>query len=99
CFSFWCFPCFACKTTRDYGECLCLPILDMFNCIPPVGLSLRVGTRQRYGIHDTVCNDCLYSFFCYSCSWCQIAREMKIRNAPVVLNHALPRATAMGHQS
>ncbi|MBN3310652.1 cornifelin homolog [Amia ocellicauda] len=99
CCSFWCFPCFACQTTREYGECLCLPLLDMSGCIPPIGLTLRAGTRERYGIKDTVCNDCLYTVFCYTCSWCQIAREIKLRNTPVVLTQALPRATARVHQA
>lgn len=50
CFSVWCFPCFACITARDHGECLCLPLLDSCGCIPPITLSMRVSTRRRYGI-------------------------------------------------
>lgn len=50
CFAFWCFPCFACKTARDAGECLCLPLLDSFGLIPPITTALRVSIRQRYGI-------------------------------------------------
>uniref|UniRef100_A0AAR2KYM4 Plac8 onzin related protein 2 n=1 Tax=Pygocentrus nattereri TaxID=42514 RepID=A0AAR2KYM4_PYGNA len=50
CFSVWCFPCFACITARDHGECLCLPLLDTFGIIPPVTLSMRVSMRKRYGI-------------------------------------------------
>ncbi|KAL7389531.1 hypothetical protein ABVT39_005775 [Epinephelus coioides] len=50
CFAFWCCPCFACKTTKKYGQCLCLPLLDIFGCIPPITMAMRVSMRQRYGI-------------------------------------------------
>ncbi|XP_034462352.1 cornifelin homolog B-like [Hippoglossus hippoglossus] len=85
CFAFWCCPCFACITTRDYGQCLCLPLLDMFGVVPPVTMSMRVSMRQRYGIKDTMCRDCLFATFCNSCSWCQMSREMKRRKIQVLL--------------
>ncbi|KAJ8246852.1 hypothetical protein GJAV_G00256090 [Gymnothorax javanicus] len=85
CFAFWCFPCFACKTANDYGECLCLPMLDSFGIIPPITLAMRVSMRQRYGITGTICDDCVYSFFCGPCSWCQMSREMKTRLQPITL--------------
>lgn len=50
CLAFWCFPCFACKTAHEAGECLCLPLLDSFGAIPPITLAMRVSIRQRYGI-------------------------------------------------
>ncbi|MCI4377253.1 hypothetical protein PGIGA_G00201500 [Pangasianodon gigas] len=90
CFSVWCFPCFACITARDHGECLCLPLLDMCGLIPPATLSMRVSTRRRYGITDSICNDCVYAFFCGPCSWCQIRREMKARLHPVTLLNNRP---------
>ncbi|XP_065104612.1 cornifelin homolog B-like [Paramisgurnus dabryanus] len=90
CFSVWCFPCFACITARDHGECLCLPLLDSCGAIPPITLSMRVSTRKRYGISDTICNDCVYSYFCGPCSWCQIRREMKARLHPVTLFNNRP---------
>uniref|UniRef100_A0A8C1N6J1 Cornifelin homolog B-like n=2 Tax=Cyprinus carpio TaxID=7962 RepID=A0A8C1N6J1_CYPCA len=90
CFSVWCFPCFACITARDHGECLCLPLLDSCGCIPPITLSMRVSTRRRYGITDSICNDCVYSYFCGPCSWCQIRREMKARLHPVTLFNNRP---------
>uniref|UniRef100_H3BWL4 Plac8 onzin related protein 4 n=1 Tax=Tetraodon nigroviridis TaxID=99883 RepID=H3BWL4_TETNG len=80
CFSFWCFPCFACITAREAGECLCLPLLDSFGTIPPITTALRVSVRQRYGIEGSICNDCVYACFCGPCSWCQISRELKKRN-------------------
>ncbi|KAM9499546.1 cornifelin homolog B-like [Salvelinus alpinus] len=50
CFGLWCCPCHACIHTREYGQCLCLPLLDIFGIIPPVTMSMRVSMRQRYGI-------------------------------------------------
>uniref|UniRef100_A0A3P9L7Y2 Cornifelin homolog A n=1 Tax=Oryzias latipes TaxID=8090 RepID=A0A3P9L7Y2_ORYLA len=50
CFAFWCFPCFACITSKKAGECLCLPLLDGFGCIPPITTAMRVSIRKQYGI-------------------------------------------------
>ncbi|KPP74136.1 cornifelinB-like, partial [Scleropages formosus] len=50
CFAFWCMPCYACKTARQYGECLCLPLLNMCGCVPPITFGMRVSMRERYGI-------------------------------------------------
>ncbi|XP_071361898.1 cornifelin homolog B-like [Trachinotus anak] len=85
CLAFWCFPCFACKTSKAYGECLCLPLLDAYSCIPPITMSMRVSMRQRYGIRGTMCNDCVYATFCTACAWCQMSREMRRRNYQIVL--------------
>ncbi|KAI5625869.1 plac8 onzin related protein 5 [Silurus asotus] len=85
CFAFWCFPCFACCTAKKFGECLCLPMLDGYGLIPPVTLAMRSTMRQRYGIEGSICNDCIYSFFCLSCVWCQMSREMKAREHSVML--------------
>ncbi|XP_077444213.1 plac8 onzin related protein 4 isoform X1 [Stigmatopora argus] len=83
CFAFWCLPCFTCKTSHDAGECICLPLLDAFGVIPPMTLGLRVSVRQRYGIQDSVCNDCIYACCCGPCTWCQIAREIQARRNPI----------------
>ncbi|MBN3315244.1 CNFNA protein, partial [Atractosteus spatula] len=88
CFAFWCFPCFACKTAKDFGECLCLPLLDFSGIVPPITMAMRVGARHRYGIEGTMCKDCLYATFCPWCSWCQISREMKMRNEQIILVNA-----------
>ncbi|CAB1351590.1 unnamed protein product [Coregonus sp. 'balchen'] len=80
CFAFWCFPCFSCITAREAGECLCLPLLDSFGVIPPATMSMRVGMRQRYGIEGTMCNDCVYSFFCGPCTWFTMATNVIINN-------------------
>ncbi|XP_028276557.1 cornifelin homolog B-like [Parambassis ranga] len=87
CFAFWCFWCFACKTSKDYGQCLCLPLLDLFRTgiTPAVTMSMRASMRQRYGIKGTMCKDCVYSTFCTACTWCQMSREMKRRNIQIVL--------------
>uniref|UniRef100_A0A3Q3WGU7 Uncharacterized protein n=1 Tax=Mola mola TaxID=94237 RepID=A0A3Q3WGU7_MOLML len=85
CFAYWCLSCFACMTASKYGECLCLPLLDVFGCVPPATFSMRVSMRQRYGIKGTMCRDCLYATFCCPCTWCQMSREMKRRNIQVVL--------------
>ncbi|XP_026228851.1 cornifelin homolog B-like [Anabas testudineus] len=86
CFAFWCFPCFACVTARNYGECLCLPLLEAFSgCIPAVTMSMRASMRQRYSIEGTMCKDCVCSTFCTPCVWCQMSREMKRRNIQIVL--------------
>ncbi|XP_074480094.1 plac8 onzin related protein 4 [Sebastes fasciatus] len=79
CLALWCLPCFTCKTSHEAGECLCLPLLDAFGCIPPMTTALRVSVRTRFGIEDTVCNDCVYGCCCGPCTWCQIAREIKKR--------------------
>ncbi|CAB1316169.1 unnamed protein product [Coregonus sp. 'balchen'] len=85
CFGCWCCPCHACIHSREYGQCLCLPLLDIFGIIPPITMSMRVSMRQRYGIKGNFCNDCVNATFCNCCVWCQMSREMKSRNIPIVL--------------
>ncbi|XP_030294297.1 cornifelin homolog B-like isoform X1 [Sparus aurata] len=91
CFAFWCCPCFACKTAKAYGQCLCLPLLDIFSCTYPITMSMRVSIRQRYGIRGSLCHDCLCSTCCPSCVWCQMSREMKSRKLPTVLSDLIYR--------
>ncbi|XP_067379819.1 cornifelin-like [Channa argus] len=93
CFAFWCFPCFACHTTAEFGECCCLPLLDSVGVaaqlfgfpvlIPPVSMSMRVAVRFRYKIPGDMGNDCVYATFCNTCSWCQMAREIKRRKTTI----------------
>ncbi|XP_051284932.1 placenta-specific gene 8 protein [Dicentrarchus labrax] len=100
CFAYWCFPCFACNTTSEFGECCCLPLLDLMwnavqmmfvpSCTPPVSMSMRVAVRTRYGIQGDLSSDCMYATFCNVCSWCQIAREMKRRKQPLTVVSAQP---------
>ncbi|XP_075440364.1 placenta-specific gene 8 protein-like [Ascaphus truei] len=87
CCAFWCFPCLQCRTVSDFGECLCLPLLDplcmgYLGCsgvIPPITMGMRAAVRERYKIQGSLCDDCGISCCCYSCTWCQIAREIKRR--------------------
>ncbi|XP_075705653.1 cornifelin homolog [Rhinoderma darwinii] len=88
CFAFWCFPCFQCATTSNFGECLCLPLLDMssLGCntyCPIISLAMRTAVRERHRIPGSIINDCCTAYWCLSCSWCQMAREIKKRKQPV----------------
>uniref|UniRef100_A0A0F8B2H9 Cornifelin n=1 Tax=Larimichthys crocea TaxID=215358 RepID=A0A0F8B2H9_LARCR len=83
CLSFWCPSCFACKTSYEAGECLCLPLLNGYGLIPPITIAIRVSIRQRYGIEGTICKDCAYACCCGPCTWCQVAREIKTRTNPI----------------
>ncbi|XP_042338963.1 cornifelin homolog B-like [Plectropomus leopardus] len=91
CFACWCCPCFACKTSRRYGQCLCLPLLDVLSCVRPITMSMRVSVRQLYGIRGSVCRDCVCSTFCPACVWCQISRELKKRKLPTTLGDIIHR--------
>ncbi|XP_073479372.1 cornifelin homolog [Aquarana catesbeiana] len=91
CCAFWCFPCFQCKTVSDFGECLCLPLLDP-GCLaytgssmvcPPISMAMRAAVRERYRIPGSICDDCCMLYWCFTCSWCQMAREIKKRKNPV----------------
>ncbi|KAJ8408937.1 hypothetical protein AAFF_G00247550 [Aldrovandia affinis] len=101
CSFFWCFWCMSCSTAQKFGENLCLPLLDMFNLagasyigipvfMPPIALSMRTAVRHRYGIPGTICKDCPKATFCTICSWCQIAREIKIRSKPLTVINIQP---------
>ncbi|XP_015240466.1 PREDICTED: cornifelin homolog B-like isoform X1 [Cyprinodon variegatus] len=79
CFAYWCLPCFACRTSKEFGEHECLPLLDIFGG-SAITMSMRLSVRQRYGINGTLASDWLYSMFCCSCVWCQMSREIKLRN-------------------
>ncbi|XP_067117323.1 cornifelin homolog A-like [Osmerus mordax] len=85
CLAFWCLPCFTCITAKEGGECLCLPLINCLGLIPPATMSLRASLRYRYGIKGTLCNDCVFSFFCGPCAWCQMSKEMKTRVQPIAL--------------
>lgn len=89
CLAFWCLPCFACKTSSEFGECLCLPLLEWVGfVISPVTLSMRSTMRQRYNIEGSIARDCLFTTFCLPCVWCQMSREIKRRKIDIVLVEA-----------
>nr|XP_046184360.1 placenta-specific gene 8 protein-like [Oncorhynchus gorbuscha] len=79
CFAYWCFPCFAYTTTSKFGECFCLPLLDILMGFTHPSMSMKVAVCNRYAIHGDMMADCVYSTFCNICSWCQLAREIKRR--------------------
>uniref|UniRef100_A0A8B9L4Z6 Plac8 onzin related protein 6 n=1 Tax=Astyanax mexicanus TaxID=7994 RepID=A0A8B9L4Z6_ASTMX len=81
CFGFWCPYCLMCNTTKKYGECMCLPLVELCfgGLIPPVTYSMRSSMRERYHIQGSMCDDCCVSTCCGICAWCQIARELKYR--------------------
>ncbi|OCT59620.1 placenta-specific gene 8 protein [Xenopus laevis] len=83
CCAFWCFPCFQCKTVRDFGECLCLPLLEYHLPGCQVSTAMRAAVRERNGIQGSICNDCCTLCCCYTCTWCQMAREIKHRRNPM----------------
>ncbi|XP_075061084.1 cornifelin homolog [Mixophyes fleayi] len=100
CFALWCFPCFQCSTVSDHGECLCLPLLDLgwtgYSCsCPAVSMAMRASVRERYKIPGSICNDCCVTCWCLSCSWCQMAREIKKRKQPVSIVTAHTTSTAV----
>uniref|UniRef100_A0A4W5PT93 Plac8 onzin related protein 6 n=1 Tax=Hucho hucho TaxID=62062 RepID=A0A4W5PT93_9TELE len=85
CFGFWCPCCLICQISTDFGECFCLPLLDIFtNCVPAGSLALLSTMRERYRIQGTICNDCLLVTCCTPCARCQMARELKLRQRTLV---------------
>uniref|UniRef100_A0A3B3UT70 Plac8 onzin related protein 2 n=2 Tax=Poecilia latipinna TaxID=48699 RepID=A0A3B3UT70_9TELE len=89
CLGFWCCPCFACMTSKEYGECLCLPMLEFFRAwMSPITMSMRTSVRERYNIQGSIAMDCVCATFCTPCVWCQISREIQRRKRDVVLVNA-----------
>ncbi|XP_068129939.1 cornifelin homolog isoform X2 [Hyperolius riggenbachi] len=87
CCALWCFPCMQCNTASEFGECFCLPLMDptMMGYVgcsgvcPPITMAMRAGVRERYKIQGSICDDCVRSCCCYTCTWCQLAREIRRR--------------------
>ncbi|XP_062305730.1 cornifelin homolog isoform X2 [Osmerus eperlanus] len=92
CLGFWCPCCLACQVSSGLGESHCLPLLDWISggpyppLIPPISLALRSTLRERYRIQGSIADDCCMVTCCSSCSWCQMARELKARRSPTHIN-------------
>ncbi|XP_018429347.1 PREDICTED: cornifelin homolog A-like [Nanorana parkeri] len=104
CFAYWCFPCFLCATVNEHGECLCLPMLDT-GCLgcspicPPVSMAMRASVRERYKIPVSICADCCILYWCFTCAWCQMAREIKKYKHPTSMVTAHTTTVTMPGQT
>ncbi|XP_074866101.1 PLAC8-like protein 1 [Carettochelys insculpta] len=82
-----CSPCLECNLARHYGECPCFPLLLGST------LALRVGTREKYKIRGTLCEDWLAVHCCWPFAICQVARELKRRaKTPICEINTAPTA-------
>ncbi|XP_029437612.1 cornifelin-like [Rhinatrema bivittatum] len=97
CCAFWCFPCFMCQTVNEFGECLCLPLLD--NCMSPgpISMAMRAAVRERFKIRGSIFTDCCALCWCYTCTWCQMAREIKRRKNLAVMTAQTTTFPLMSH--
>ncbi|RXN21511.1 cornifelin-like protein [Labeo rohita] len=92
CCGFWCTYCLMCKTSEDFGECHCLPLLEICfgGIMHPITLAMRSSMRERFHIKGSIQNDCCMATCCPACVWCQMARELKARRQnQVVVNVAV----------
>uniref|UniRef100_A0A672RFZ9 Plac8 onzin related protein 6 n=1 Tax=Sinocyclocheilus grahami TaxID=75366 RepID=A0A672RFZ9_SINGR len=62
CCGFWCPYCLMCKTSEEFGECLCLPLLEICfgGILHPITLSMRSSMRERF--HIKVNTASLYNY-------------------------------------
>uniref|UniRef100_A0A667ZGW2 Plac8 onzin related protein 6 n=1 Tax=Myripristis murdjan TaxID=586833 RepID=A0A667ZGW2_9TELE len=96
CFGLWCPCCLACQVTSDFGECLCLPLLDGLTggMIPASATAHTIASPSNQ--QGSMFDDCCIATYCYSCAWCQMARELKLRRHPLLLNAGqLTKVTVM----
>ncbi|XP_056608172.1 plac8 onzin related protein 6 isoform X2 [Triplophysa dalaica] len=95
CCGFWCPYCLMCRTSENFGECFCLPLLEICfgGMLHPITLAMRSSMRERYNIKGSIPDDCCMVTCCTLCVWCQMAREMKTRRRSiVVINTAINTA-------
>uniref|UniRef100_A0AAY5EQ63 Plac8 onzin related protein 2 n=1 Tax=Electrophorus electricus TaxID=8005 RepID=A0AAY5EQ63_ELEEL len=88
CYAYWCCPCFACSTTSEFGEAMCLPLIDILGpgLLAASGMAVSVRNKYEIRVRDVTHRpDIMISCFCIWCSWCQMHREIKHHNMPVTV--------------
>ena len=86
CYGFWCLPCLFGSNAEKIddsscvGCCLLYWLASYFHlcCLPH--MNKREKLRQKYGLQEEPCGDCLVTTFCSPCANCQEAREIKARS-------------------
>ncbi|XP_048030631.1 placenta-specific gene 8 protein-like [Megalobrama amblycephala] len=69
CCGLFCLPCLGCSIASDMKEC----------CLCGLGMTIRSVYRTKYNIPGSLCEDWLVSYCCFTCSACQLKRDLTIR--------------------
>eukprot|EP00612_Vaucheria_litorea_P003944 CAMPEP_0171461372 /NCGR_PEP_ID=MMETSP0945-20130129/5847_1 /TAXON_ID=109269 /ORGANISM="Vaucheria litorea, Strain CCMP2940" /LENGTH=125 /DNA_ID=CAMNT_0011987707 /DNA_START=41 /DNA_END=418 /DNA_ORIENTATION=- len=62
----------------DCGSCCVFCLLGYFGFV--VSCGTRTQIRNKYGLREEPCSDCLVHFLCLACALCQDFREVKKQN-------------------
>ncbi|CAG5136513.1 unnamed protein product [Candidula unifasciata] len=73
CCGTFCYCCMACQIATQLGESFCVPCF-----VPGWQTVLRTKMRLQHAISGSVMDDCLATTFCFPCTLCQLARELKL---------------------
>uniref|UniRef100_A0A8C5PEL7 Uncharacterized protein n=1 Tax=Leptobrachium leishanense TaxID=445787 RepID=A0A8C5PEL7_9ANUR len=60
CCALWCIPCMMCNTASEFGECLCLPLMDPM-CMGYVGCS-AICPPIMLAMRGSICDDSMISW-------------------------------------